>query len=50
MFSRLGIVIFCLGIMMADSECLLIPIAVVALGMALIKIGHIRGELEEENE
>lgn len=50
MFSRIGIIILCLGVMMADSECLLIPVAVVALGAALIKIGHSRGELEEDNE
>lgn len=46
MFSRLGVIIFCLGITMADSECLLIPIAAIALGAALYKIGEARGEQE----
>ena len=50
MFSRIGILILILGLTMADSECLLIPVAVMALGAVLIKIGYMRGELEEDNE
>lgn len=46
MFSRIGVIMFCLGVMMADSECLLVPIAVIALGAALYKIGKARGEQE----
>ena len=50
MLSRVGILILILGLTMADSECLLIPVAVMALGAVLIKIGYMRGELEEDNE
>ena len=50
MLSRIGILILILGLTMADSECLLIPVAVMALGAVLIKIGYMRGELEEDNE
>ena len=50
MFSRIGVIIFCLGITMADSESLLIPITVIAIGMLLVKIGMNRGELEIEGE
>ena len=46
MFSRIGILIFILGITMADSECLIVPVAVIALGAALYKIGKARGEQE----
>ena len=50
MLSRIGVLILILGLTMADSECLLIPVAVMALGAILIKIGYMRGELEEDNE
>lgn len=50
MLSRIGILILILGLTMADSECLLIPVAVMTLGAVLIKIGYMRGELEEDNE
>ena len=50
MLSRIGVLILILGLTMADSECLLIPVAVMALGAVLIKIGYMRGELEEDNE
>lgn len=50
MFSRAGIIIFCLGITMADSESLLAPILTIAIGMLLVKIGAARGELEIEDE
>ena len=48
MFSRIGVVIFCIGVTMADSECLLVPIAVVAVGALLVRIGLARGELKDE--
>ena len=50
MLSRIGVLILILGLTMADSECPLIPVAFMALGAALIKIGYMRGELEEDNE
>ena len=54
MLSRIGIVIFCIGVTMADSEWLLVPIALVAVGALLVKIGMNRGELkiggDEEGE
>lgn len=39
MLQKIGLVILCIGGMMADSECLLIPIAVTAIGALLFWIG-----------
>ena len=50
MFSRIGVITFCLGVTMADSENLLVPITVIAIGMLLVKIGMNRGELEKDEE
>lgn len=44
MFSRLGMIIFILGITMADSECVLVPMAMVLIGIGLCRIGYLRGE------
>lgn len=43
--QKLGFIILCLGTTMADSENLLIPIAVVTLGAVLILLGK-----EKEND
>ena len=39
MLQKIGFAILCIGMMMADSENLLIPLAVVSLGVALIWAG-----------
>ena len=44
MLSRLGMIILFIGVMMADSECLLIPAGIVAIGVALMMIGARRDE------
>lgn len=38
MLFNLGFIIFCLGICIADSENLLIPILLVSLGLIVMKI------------
>lgn len=47
MLQEIGFFIMCIGGMMADSECLLIPIGVAALGAFLIWLGN-RKEAEDE--
>ena len=37
--SKIGFVIMCLGVMMADSDNLLIPLGVLAVGVILIVLG-----------
>lgn len=37
MRTAIGLAITLIGVMMADSECLLIPIAVVAVGIFLLR-------------
>lgn len=44
MLSRLGIIIFILGLTMGDSEWILVPIAMLALGAALCRIGYLKGD------
>lgn len=39
MLQTIGIFLMCIGGMMADSECLLIPIAVTGLGALLVWTG-----------
>lgn len=39
MLQKIGFFTICLGTMMADSECLLVPAVVVALGAVLLGIG-----------
>ena len=34
--EKIGVVLFALGTMMADSECLIVPIALAILGAVLI--------------
>ena len=47
MLQKIGFIMMCIGGMMADSECLLIPIGVVALVAFLIWIGD-RREADDE--
>ena len=47
MLQKIGFFIMCIGGMMADSECLLIPIGVAALGAFLIWLGD-RREADDE--
>lgn len=47
MLQKIGFFIMCIGGMMADSECLLIPIGVAALGAFLIWLGD-RKEADDE--
>jgi len=44
MLSRLGMIVIFIGVMMADSENLLIPLGVVAIGIAMVMIGTRRDE------
>lgn len=39
MLQKIGFFIMCIGGMMADSDCLLVPIAVTAIGALLFWIG-----------
>lgn len=47
MLQKIGFFIMCIGGMMANSECLLIPIGVDALGAFLIWLGN-RKEADDE--
>lgn len=47
MLQKIGFFIMCIGGMMADSECLLIPIAVTAFVAFLIWLGD-RREADDE--
>lgn len=47
MLQKIGFFVMCIGGMMADSECLLIPIGVAALGAFLIWVGD-RKEADDE--
>ena len=38
--NRIGFIIFCIGVSLADSENLLIPIIVTAIGIILFKITY----------
>lgn len=40
MFLKAGFVIFSLGLTMAESECLLVPVAVLAIGALMIYFGR----------
>lgn len=48
MRTKLGLIFVSLGAMMGDSECLVIPLIVIAIGIALVKAGKRRGEQDEE--
>lgn len=39
MLQKIGFITMCIGAMMADSDCLLVPIGAAALGAWLIWIG-----------
>jgi hypothetical protein len=47
MLQKIGFIMMCIGGMMADSECLLIPIAVTAIGALLFWIGDGKGADDE---
>ena len=48
MLYRIGLMIVFLGATTADSECLLFPIGIVALGLLLMMIGKEGLENEED--
>ena len=37
----IGVFVFCFGICCGDSECLLIPCIIIAVGVTLMKIGGV---------
>ena len=39
MLYRIGIILMFIGVTMADSENLIIPVAVIAVGLALMRLG-----------
>lgn len=43
MFSKLGTLIFCIGVMSADSIDIMIPIMMVLSGMLLVAVDELRG-------
>lgn len=46
MFEKIGAVVTAFGIMCADSRNLLIPVAIVAVGMFMVMIGERRSDNE----
>lgn len=48
MLQKIGLFIILIGTTLADSECLLIPFGVVALGAILFWIGLGREEADDE--
>ena len=44
MLSRLGALLFCLGLVSADSEWMIIPIGLIVAGIVLYRAGERRGE------
>ena len=46
MLEKIGAVVTAFGIMCADSRCLLIPVAIVAVGMFMVMIGERRSNNE----
>lgn len=44
MFQKTGIAISILGVMAAESPCLLVPIVLIGIGVVLYMIGTKRGE------
>lgn len=49
MLAKVGFLLVCIGAMMGDSECLLIPAAIIGIGFALIRIGCGREASHEES-
>ena len=47
MLQKIGFFVMCIGGMMADSECLLIPIVVTSIGALLFWLGE-RREADDE--
>lgn len=41
-------ILILLGVMMGNSECLIVPAAILFVGMALVITGIYRGEAEDE--
>lgn len=50
MFEKIGMAITAFGIMCADSRNLLIPVAIVAVGMLMVMIGERRCNDETDNQ
>lgn len=50
MFEKIGMAITAFGVMCADSRCLLIPVAIVAIGMFMVMIGERRCNDETDNQ
>ncbi len=50
MFEKIGATITAFGVMCADSECLLIPLGIVAVGMLMVMIGERRCNDETDNQ
>ena len=44
MLSKIGVALFCFGIVTADSEWLIIPLSLIIAGAALYKAGERREE------
>lgn len=41
MLCRIGIILIMLGLALGDSEKIIVPIGVIALGLALVRIGGV---------
>lgn len=50
MFEKIGAMITVFGVMCADSANLIIPFAIVAVGMLMVMIGERRGSHETDNQ
>lgn len=50
MFEKIGMTITAFGVMCADSRCLLIPVAIVAVGMFMVMIDERRCNDETDNQ
>ncbi len=48
-FTGIGLLLMAIGTVLADSECILIPIAFMTVGAAFALCGKKRGEQDEQN-
>lgn len=48
MRTKIGLLIFSLGVTMGDSECLAIPIIIIGIGILLLRAGKKKGEWDEQ--